>query len=327
MPGKLTKKEKKNLYRQRLRELLKKYEKILLVTIDNVGANLIQQMRQKLRGQVVFLFGKNTVIRKTLRDHIEALNEAGNKAQAATYEAFLPQIRGNVGLVFTNGDLAQFKSDIEGYKQGAPARVGAIAPEDVFVPPGPTGMEPTQTQFLQSLNIASKIVKGQVEILQRIHLIKEGDRIGNSEAVLLDKLNIRPFSFAAKCKTVYDNGFVYSASLLELGPNDVLAQFSKGIQRVATVGLNLGIPSIATIPHYIGKIYKNILSVSVGTDYEFEGSKAIKEYLKDPSAFVVEAKPEEKAEEKPVEEAKPEEPEEESASIGGLFGSDDDDSD
>lgn len=325
MPKKINKKEKKRLYREKLRELLKKFEKILLLQIDNVGANLIQQMRQKLRGDVVFLFGKNTVIRKTLRDHIEALTEAGNKKAAASYEMFLPQIRGNVGLVFTNGDLAQYKGEIESYEQGAPAKVGAVAPIDVYVKPGPTGMEPTQTQFLQSLNIASKIVKGQVEIISRIHLIKQGEKIGNSEAALLDKLNIKPFSYAARGKVVFDNGFVYPATLLDLGPKDVLSQFAKGIQRVATIGLNLGVPSIATVPHYIGKMYKSILSVSVGTEYEFEGSKQIKEFLKDPSAFVVEVKEEKKDEEvKPaVEENKP--VTEESASIGGLFGSDESD--
>lgn len=39
-------------------------------------------------------------------------------------------------------------SDVE--KQvGAPARVGLVAPIDVVVPPGNTGLDPSQTSFFQ----------------------------------------------------------------------------------------------------------------------------------------------------------------------------------
>jgi len=320
-----SKKEKKENFRKKLTEYFQQYEKILLVNVDNVGANNIQKTRQALRGQAVLLFGRNTLIRKTIRDYVEKCNEAGNK-DAARIEALLPFIKGNVGCIFTNGDLMQIKEVSESFKQKAPAKIGAIAPEDVFVDPGPTGMEPTQTQFLQALNIASKIVKGQVEIINRIHLIKEGEKIGTSEATLLDKLSIMPFSYKASVRTVYDSGFVFPAALLALGPSDVMQMFSKGLQRVTTIALEIGFPSIATIPHIIGNAYKNILGVSVETDYEFEGSKDIKAFLKDPSAFISAAPVQThategtKVEEKKEEEKK-EEKEEEEQSIGGLFGS------
>lgn len=34
---------------------------------------------------------------------------------------------------------------------GAPARVGLVAPIDVIVPPGNTGLDPSQTSFFQVL--------------------------------------------------------------------------------------------------------------------------------------------------------------------------------
>jgi len=326
------KKVKKQTFQKRLVELLTTYEKILLVTIDNVGANNLQKTRQSLRGEAVLLFGRNTLIRKTIRDYVEKCVEAGNK-EGARIEALLPSIKGNVGLIFTNGDLNKVKEVSESFKQKAPAKVGALAPEDVFVDPGPTGMEPTQTQFLQALNIASKIVKGQVEIINRVHLIKQGEKIGTSEATLLDKLNIMPFSYRAQVRTVFDAGFVYPSSLLTLGPNDVLQMLAKGIQRVATVALEIGYPSITSIPHIIANAYKNIIAISIETDYEFEGSKDVKAFLKDPSAFISASAPvhvatdtkavatETKA---AVEEKKEEEKEEESQSIGDIFGGEDD---
>lgn len=318
------KKQKKLDYTNRVAKLLEVYNKVLIISIDNVGASMIQSMRQQLRGKAVLLFGKNSLIRRAFRQFVEKVNKAGNK-ESAKIETLIPYLRGNIGLVFSNEDLSEVADVIVSYKQEAPAKVGSLAPEDVFVDPGPTGMEPTQTQFLQALNIASKIVKGQVEIVSRIHLIKKGEKVGSSEATLLDKLNIRPFNYQAVVNTVYDSGFVYDAELLSLGKGDVLAQLAKAVQRIASIGLEIGIPSIATIPHYIATGYKNIVAISVETDYEFEGSKDIKAYLKDPSAFAV-AAPAQGGDAK-QEDAAPaeEEPEEESQSIGGLFGSDDSD--
>jgi len=321
----ITKKQKKEIYTKNLVELLKQYNKILLVNIDNVGAFSLQKTRQTLRGKAQLLFGKNTLIRKTIRDYVESCEEAGNK-DSARIENLLPFIKGNVGLVFTNGDLTPIKEVVESFKQKAPAKVGQIAPEDVFIEPGPTGMEPTQTSFLQALNIASKIVKGQVEISNRVHLIKTGEKVGQSEAALLDKLNIMPFSYRAEVKTVFDNGFVYPSSLLSLGASDVLQTLSKGLQRVATISLHIGFPTLASVPHLLANAYKNLLSISIETNYDFEASIKVKEYLKDPSAFTVNTPTVETTTQTttnntnaPVIEQKVEK-EEESAEIGGLFG-------
>jgi len=326
MSGELTKKQKKEVYGKNLVELLKQYNKILLVSIDNVGAYSLQKTRQTLRGKATLLFGKNTLIRKTIRDYVEKCEEAGN-TDSARIESILPFIKGNVGLIFTNEDLKSIKDVVESFKQKAPAKVGQIAPDDVWVEPGPTGMEPTQTSFLQALNIASKIVKGQVEISNRVHLVKQGDKVGQSEAALLDKLNIQPFSYKAEVKTVFDSGFVYPSALLNLGTNDVLQTLAKGLQRIATISIQTGFPSLASVPHLIANAYKNLISISIETNYDFEGSVKVKEYLKDPSAFQTSAPVQNTNNTNapttqtsaPVEEKKPEK-DEESQEIGGLFG-------
>jgi len=331
MSTELTKKQKKELYTKNLVELLKQYNRILLVCIDNVGAYSIQKIRQTLRGKATLLFGKNTLIRKTIRDYVEKCEEAGN-TESARIEGLLPFVKGNVGLVFTNENLIETKEVVESFKQKAPAKVGQVAPEDVFVEPGPTGMEPTQTSFLQALNIASKIVKGQVEISNRVHLIKTGDKVGQSEASLLDKLNIMPFSYRAEVRTVFDSGYVYPSSLLSLGANDVMQTLAKGIQRIATISLHIGFPSLASVPHLIANAYRNLISISIETSYDFEASIKVKEFLKDPSAFIVhntttDSTPSNNTNTTTttthVEEEKKEK-DEESQEIGGLFGSEDD---
>lgn len=65
----------------------------------------------------------------------------------------LPRVVGNVGFIFTNGDLSEIRNVIEEHRVPAPARVGSIAPSDVKVPPGPTGCDPGQTSFFQVLQV------------------------------------------------------------------------------------------------------------------------------------------------------------------------------
>lgn len=51
---------------------------------------------------------------------------------------------GNVGFVFTNADLKETRDKILSNRVAAPARAGAVAPGDVFVPAGNTYEDPPQ---------------------------------------------------------------------------------------------------------------------------------------------------------------------------------------
>jgi len=265
-------KVRKHKYRERLIEYLNEYKNILLVRVDNVGSRQMQLVRIALRGEGVVLMGKNTVIRKVLRD--ESVKNP-KLAQLIEY------IVGNVGFVFTNGDLAKLRNTIQSNKVPAPARSGMIAPVDVFVPPGPTGLDPGQTSFFQALNIGTKISRGSIEILTQVHLVRAGDRVGSSSVALLSKLGIRPFFFGMVVETVYENGSLYDASILDLSADDLLGGFFNGIGRLAAISMEIGTPNQATVPHSIAKALKKMIALSLVTEYTFEESAI----FKDPEAL------------------------------------------
>lgn len=89
----------------------------------------------------------------------------------------LPQVVGNVGFVFTNDDLVEIRDTLLSNKKEAPAKAGALAPLDVFVPAGNTGMGPEKTSFFQALAIPTKITKGTIEILSEVHLVKKDEKV------------------------------------------------------------------------------------------------------------------------------------------------------
>ncbi|KAK3017235.1 hypothetical protein RJ639_005523 [Escallonia herrerae] len=284
MAPKTSKADKKIAYDHKLCQLLDDYTQILVAAADNVGSNQLQNIRKGLRGDSVVLMGKNTMMKRSIRIHSE---NTGNKA----FLNIIPLLVGNVGLIFTKGDLKEVSEEVAKYKVGAPARVGLVAPVDVVVPPGNTGLDPSQTSFFQVLNIPTKINKGTVEIITPVELIKKGDKVGSSEAALLAKLGIRPFSYGLIVLSAYDNGSVFSPEVLDLTEDDLLEKFAMGVSMVTSLSLAISYPTLAAAPHMFINGYKNVLAIAVETDYSFPLADKVKEFLEDPSKFAVAVAP------------------------------------
>lgn len=301
----------KSNYFMRIDHLFETYSRLFIVHADNVGSKQMQETRMALRGKAEILMGKNTMMRKAIR---------GNLAKHPQLEKILPHVVGNIGFVFTSEDLAEIRDILLSNKKEAPAKAGAIAPLDVFVPPGNTGQGPEKTSFFQALAIPTKITKGSIEILSDIHLIKKDEKVGASEAALLQMLKIRPFHYGLILNQVYDNGSVFSPAVLDITDDDIVKIFCSGIANVAAISLAIGYPTTASVPHSIVNGFKNVASVCLEADIDIPQISAIKEFLADPSKFAVAAAPVAAAAADKKEEAKKEESEESDDDMGfGLF--------
>jgi len=276
----MSKAGKKEEYFQKLKTYLEEFNSIFIVNVDNVGSNQMHEIRKALRGEAKILMGKNTMVRRAIRIL---------QVENPDYEKLMPSVRGNIGFVFTNCDLKTIRDKVLTNRVKAPAKAGALAPIDVFIPAGNTGMEPGKTSFFQALGVPTKIARGTIEIINDVHLIKVGFRVGASEAALLNMLNISPFTYGLTVVQVYDNGTVFHPSVLDIEEDSLVAQFVAGIKNIAAISLQIGYPTVASVPHSIINSYKNLLAVSIATEYTFPGAEKIKAYLADPSAFAVAA--------------------------------------
>jgi len=275
-----TKAEWKSNYFTKLINLLEEYPKCFIVGADNVGSKQMQEIRIALRGKAVVLMGKNTMMRKAIRGYVE---------KNPDLERLLPHIKQNVGFVFTQEELTEVRDLLLANKVKAPAKAGALAPLDVTVPAQNTGMGPEKTSFFQALQIPTKITKGTIEIVQDVPLIKAGDKVGMSEATLLNMLKISPFTYGLIIQKVYDSGSVFSPEILDITDDDLKKTFMSGVMNVAAVSLSIGYPTIASVPHSVVNGMKNLLAVAAVTDITFKEAEMIKEYLADPSKFAAAA--------------------------------------
>jgi len=305
----------KEVYFQKLKDLIAEHPSIFLVNVDNVGSNQMHQIRVALRGKGVVLMGKNTMVRRALRTIL---------SENPQFERLLPYVRGNIGFVFTSGDLKEVRDLITANKVAAPARAGALAPVDVMVPGGNTGMEPGKTSFFQALGIPTKIARGTIEIVSDVKVVTAGTRVGSSEATLLNMLNISPFTYGMTVVQIFDSGNIFSPDVLDIDESVLIGRFMTGIKTIAAISLALNYPTIASVAHSLVNAYKNLIAVSLATEYTFEGSEKAKEYLANPEAFAAAAAPAAVEEATPAaaakEEEKKEEEEDEDEDMGfGLF--------
>lgn len=274
----------KEIYFEKLKELLNTYRmtstcfppqephinyplaSVFIVNVDNVGSNQMHQIRVALRGKGVVLMGKNTMVRRALRIILPEYPQ---------FERLLPHVKGNIGFVFASGDLKEVRDIIVANKVAAPARAGAFAPKDVTVPAGNTGMEPGKTSFFQALGVPTKIARGTIEIVTDVKVVTAGTRVGPSEATLLNMLNISPFTYGMTVVQIYDSGNTFAPEVLDIGEEELVGRFLTGIKTIAAISLALNYPTIVSVVHSLVNAYKNLIAVSLSTDYTFEGAEKV----------------------------------------------------
>lgn len=234
-------------------------------------------------------------------------------------EKIVNLLKGNTGLIFTNGDLSDIKKVIDTEAREAPAKVGALAPDDVWIKAGSTGLDPKQTSFFQTLQIQTKIVKTQIEIVTDKKIISAGQKIEATHAALLEKLKIRPFHYKMGVKKVYEDGQIFNADVLDITPESILAKFKVSIANMASISLASGYVTKPAVPHILANAFKNLASVTFDSEYSFKQADKLKEAAKNavyaaPVAGAAPAKAAAVVEEKKEEEA--------DVDMGGLFGDD-----
>ena len=283
---KRTKKQSKAARWSEFQEAAVAFNKCLFVEVDNVTSKQISVMRKELRAMgAKMIMGKNTQLKAAIADLLvepdekihEDFEERKARFQPRPYLNIIKeQLKDNTGLIFTNGDLSAVKDILDSHVRGAPAKVGAIAPKDVIVPPGPTGMDPKQTGFFQALNIATKIVKAQIEIVNPVTVINAGDKVSPSQAALLDKLKIMPFEYKMNIKSFMEGGKLVDAKVLSITAEDILDNFAKNANNLTCLSLGSGYIIQPAMPHLLINAFKNLAGAAIAADYDFPALAALK---------------------------------------------------
>merc|ERR1719330_744915 len=195
-------------------------------------------------------------------------------------------VKGNIGFIFAQTcTLDDIRACLKAHRKESAAKPGAISNVDLSLPSGPTGMDPSQTAFFQALNIGTKIVKGQIELVSDFPILKNGDKVSESASVLLGKLNIKPFEYGIEVQQVYQDASVFDAAVLDIKDDVLIQKFLGGIANMAAFSREIGIPTEAGLPHMFGNAFRNVASLVSEIDFTFPEVEDVKKFLEDPDAW------------------------------------------
>ena len=132
----------------------------------------------------------------------------------------------------------------------------------------------------------------QDSITNPVNLVKAGEKVGNSESVLLTKLNIKPFTYGLAIDCVYDNGSIFPVAVLDISKEQILGKFSEALSKLAAISLQIGYPTQASIPHAIANAFNAVIGLTVQLDkYSFKEADEYRKFLANPAAFAASVVP------------------------------------
>lgn len=167
-------------------------------------------------------------------------------------------------------------------------------------------------------------MKAQIDIVADKQVITKGEKIGATQAMLLDKLKIYPFSYKMEIKKVLQDGSMFDAAVLELSTESIIGKFKKAINNQANLSLGIGYSTSASAPHTLLAGFKNLVAFSAASGYEFSQASDFLSAAKNaPAAGPAAASSGAAAAAAPKEEEVKEE--EEDVEMGNLFGDDEED--
>merc|ERR1712187_875728 len=126
---------------------------------------------------------------------------------------------------------------------------------------------------------------GSIEVVTDFPLLKKGEKVSPSAAVLLSKLGIKPFEYGMEVEQVYQDGTVFAAAVLDTKDSVLIQKFMAGVANMAAFSREIGIPTEAGLPHAFGNAFRNVAALVSDISFTFKEVETVKAFLDDPEAY------------------------------------------
>jgi len=189
-------------------EKLQEYGTVAVIDLQKVRGKQINEARKTMRGfselkQVKCTTAKLAV--KKVEDRKPGIDKISN------------YLHGMVLLLFSDLDPFKIQLMLRRNTTKLHAKAGDIAPDDIMVPAGNTGIAPGPViSEFNAVGIPTRIDTGSVWITKDTTVAKKGDRISPHLAAVLSKLNIAPISSFLVIRAAFRDGLIFESETLQI---------------------------------------------------------------------------------------------------------------
>lgn len=223
-------------------DFIQSYASVGVVGVGGIPSRQLQDMRRGLHGQAEVRVSRNTLVER-------ALDEVGEG-----YEQLTDLVSGQVALIGTNDNPFGLYKELEASKTPAPINAGEVAPNDIVIPEGDTGIDPGPfVGELQTVGAAARIMDGSIKVTEDSTVLEAGEEVSADLANVLSELGIEPKEVGLDLRGVYSEGVLFDPEELAIDVDEYRAD----IEAAAAAGRNLSInavyPTAATAGSLLAK--------------------------------------------------------------------------
>jgi len=237
--------------------VLERYDSVGIIDVQGIPSRQLQQMRADLHGTAELRMSRNTLIQRALERVEEGLEE------------LVPSVSGHVGIIGSDDNPFGLFQQLEASKTPAPIGAGEVAPNDIVIPEGDTGMDPGPfVGELQTVGAAAQIMEGSIKVTEDSTVAEQGDVVSEDLAAVLDELGIEPKEVGLDLRAVVSDGVLFEAEDLDID----LAAYEADLKAAAARGRNLSInaayPTAQTVGALLAKASGEAKSVGLQAEIE-----------------------------------------------------------
>jgi len=215
---------------EELASLIQSHPVIAVFKLTGIRANLIHEIRRKLRGMAVIRVAKKTLFLK-----------AAEKAGKPELAELLKDVQEPVGFIFSDISAFKLKLILDKNKIPMHAKAGERADMDVVVPEMNTGLPPGPVlSDFGKLGIPTKIEGGQIWIAKDTLVVRKGEEISPALASLLARLDIKAVLKGIIIERAYEEGVIIGGEALALDieafQRDLASAHSNALALAAEIG-------------------------------------------------------------------------------------------
>ncbi len=278
---------------EELKGLINTYSVVGLLNMHSMPAKQLQQIKTDLKGVATIKMSKKNLIKKALE---------GSEKNVKTLEE---KIVGEPAMIFSNEDPFRLFKILKENRSSAPARLGDIAPHDIIIPKGSTGLPPGPAiSTLQKIGLKTTVDKGKIAVAADKVVVKAGEAVKEDAVNALNLLKIEPMEIGLDLVSAWQDEKIYDKGVLDIDADEFLNNLSLAVHQMINISLNTGylVPETAKMALQKAFIEAKELALTANIlDKDIIGElllKAISE-AKALDALVPETKEERPEEEKP----------------------------
>ncbi|MFB6236633.1 MAG: 50S ribosomal protein L10 [Halopenitus sp.] len=238
-------------------DFIDSYASVGIVGIAGIPSRQLQSMRRDLHGSAELRMSRNTLVTRAL----EEVNEG--------VEELTQYVEGQVALIGTNDNPFGLFQQLEASKTPAPINAGEVAPNDIVIPEGDTGVDPGPfVGELQTVGAAARIQEGSIQVTEDSKVLEEGEVVDDGLANVLTELGIEPKEVGLDLKGVYSEGVLFEPDELEIDVEEYRADIQSAAAAARNLSLNSEYPTAQTAGSLLAKAAGDAKAVGLFAEIE-----------------------------------------------------------